>query len=165
VEALRTYQDHPLVSAMDADLQLDDAADAVGSSELDGLLRRFGEVLADHVSEVRPSRRLTDSPVCLVLPEGGLPPYLERLMRLQQAELPSQKRILEVNPDHPLVASLRTLHERDAGSAEVSEWMEVLHDQALLAEGSPIDDPATFAQRLTALLTEAASHRVARAAG
>jgi molecular chaperone HtpG len=166
VEGLEEFDGKQLVSAMDADHKLDEEAGDVDERKeaLGGLLSRFREVLQDQVSEVRVSRRLTDSPVCLVLPTGGLPPYLERLMRLQNADLPRQKRILEVHPEHALVESLRALHDKDGRNEDVKAWIEVLYDQALLAEGSPIENPARFTGRLTRLLAEAAAQRVRAAA-
>ncbi len=162
-EGLQEFDGKPLVSVMDSDLQLEDEEKDESAKEredeLDGLVKRVRQVLQDNIAEVRLSSRLTDSPVCLVLPEGGLPPYLERLMRLQNADMPRQKRILEINPDHELIESLRAMNERDAESQDVAEWVEVLYDQALLAEGSPIEQPSRFSRRLTNLLTEAAQRR------
>jgi molecular chaperone HtpG len=86
---------------------------------------------------------------------------MERLLRAHDREVPATKRILEVNPGHPLVASLEALHAKEPQSAEVTEWIEVLYDQALLAEGSPVDDPGRFARRVTALLGEVVSRRSA----
>jgi len=104
---------------------------------------------------VRLSDRLTDSPVCLVLPKGGLPAHIERLMRAHQADLPAQKRILELNPKHPLIAKLKEEHGRDGASTRVQEWVEMLYDQALLAEGSPLPDPVRFASRVATLMQNA----------
>ena len=127
--------------------------DVAGSGE-EGL-ERCREVLDEHVSEVRVSERLIDSPVCLVLPKGGLPAHLERLIRAQQKDLPPQKRILELNPEHSLVKRLRDEHAADASSGRLTEWIELLHDQALLAEGSPLPDPARFATRFAAMMERA----------
>jgi molecular chaperone HtpG len=131
---------------------------------VEALVTRFKDVLAAQVSEVRFSDRLTDSPTCLVVPEGGLDPYIERLLRMQQgADMPSQKRILEINAKHPLILALAKLHGRDAESPEVRDTIELLYDQALLSEGSPIDDPARVAKQLTRLLTSSAEARLASA--
>lgn len=164
-EGLGEFEGKKLVSVMDAELKLENGAESDDESKqsddggLDTLLARVREVLQDHVSEVRVSSRLTDSPVCLVMPAGGLPPYLERLMRLQNSDIPKQKRILELNPKHELTVSLQRLLDSEPESEEVQAWIEVLYDQALLVEGSPIEAPATFAKRLTALLTEVAEQR------
>jgi len=163
VEGLREYEGKPLVSAMDADLKLDAPEDAEREEEkkeLGGLVDRFAEVLKDSVSEVRLSDRLTDSPVCLVLPASGLPPYMERLLRAQQGDkMPLSKRVMELNPTHPLIQSLRALHAADPAAEDVTSTIELLHDQALLAEGSPVEDPARLVTRMTDLLTQVVGTR------
>jgi molecular chaperone HtpG len=170
VRGLGAFEDKPLISATDEKLDLG-ATDQDEKSkqqteektaELKPLIERFREVLKEQVSEVRVSDRLTDSPSCLVVPEGGLGPYIERLLRMQQgADMPATKRILELNPQHPLVRSLSQLHARDANATEVAEYIELVYDQALLSEGSPIDDPARVAKRLARLLEASVSARAA----
>ncbi len=160
VAGLESYQDKPLVSAMNADIQLDEETHKKveeQAKEAGSLFERFKNVLGDKVAEVRASERLTDSPACLVQPEGTLEPHIERMLRAQQIELPAQKRILELNLDHPLLKSLRSLAGQQTPPERVDEWIEMLYDQALLAEGSPIDAPERFARRLADLLTAAAS--------
>jgi len=120
------------------------------------LFKKIQEVLGDRVGEVRASRRLADSPACLVVPAGGLPPFLERMLKARQMDVPEAKRILEINPEHALVAQLRKLYIVDPQSAKLVDWVELLFDQALLAEGSPVEDPARFARRLTKLMSDAA---------
>jgi molecular chaperone HtpG len=110
---------------------------------------------------VRISHRLTDSPVCLVVPEGGLQPYIERVLRATRQEVPRTKRILELNPTHPLVKNLERMYEKAPDSEKLGDWIELLFEQALLAEGSPVEDPTRFASRLTTLLQEASSAAVA----
>jgi molecular chaperone HtpG len=165
-QGLREFNGKPLVSALQADLKLQETDEEKKQKEeqaqgLKGLTERIKEVLKDSVREVRVSDRMTDSPVCLVLPEGGSPAFLERLLREHGKGMPRAKRILEVNPTHPVIEHLRKLHERDAGSAQVAEWVELLHDQALLTEGSTLEDPNRFAKRMTGLLTQLASLTVA----
>ena len=103
------------------------------------------------------SERLTDSPVCLVMPKGGVPAHIERLLRAHQQDLPAQKRILELNPEAPAdrAAQGRARARRRAPS-KLSEWVELLYDQALLTEGSPLPDPARFAARVATLMQAAA---------
>jgi molecular chaperone HtpG len=169
VRALGEFDGKSLRSAMDEMLDLPKAAGAEESAgpadaSVDALLTRVRDVLKEQVSEVRLSDRLTDSPSCLVVPEGGLGPYIERLLRMQQgADLPAQKRILEVNAQHPLIRALARLNGREADSEEVRSTIELLYDQALLSEGSPIDDPARVAKRLTRLLTSSAEARLSGA--
>jgi molecular chaperone HtpG len=115
---------------------------------------------------VRVSERLTDSPSCLVVPDGGLGPYIERLLRAQQGgDLPQQKRILEINTKHPLIQTLVRLHGATPSDASLAESIELIYDQALLAEGSPIDDPARMAKRLIKLLQSSTEAQLASGAG
>jgi molecular chaperone HtpG len=166
VRSLAEFDGKPLRSAMDEKLELEDEKkdepqDEQKTALSDALLARFREVLKEQVNEVRVSDRLTDSPSCLVIPDGGLAPYIERMLRAQQgAELPATKRILEVNTKHPLIQTLARLHEQNASSDEVSEAIELVYDQALLSEGSPIDDPARVAKRLIRLLQSSAEARL-----
>lgn len=170
VEGLSEFDGKRLVNAMEDDFKLDsekkseqeteDAEDskdgaAEGSAEYAELITRCKEVLSEHVNEVKVSQRLTDSPVCLVMPKGGLPAHLERLIRAHQSDLPTQKRILEINPKHPLLQRLRGQLSETPDSPKVNEWIEMLYDQALVSEGSPLPDPARFAQRMTSLLQSA----------
>jgi molecular chaperone HtpG len=92
----------------------------------------------------------------LVVPRGGLPAHIERLLRAHQQDLPEQKRILELNPSHPLVLRMKQEFERQSDSPTLTEWIELLYDQALLIEGSPLPDPARFSKRLVALMQAAA---------
>jgi molecular chaperone HtpG len=166
VASLGEFEGKPLVSAMDENLELADeelteeqrATEAEHKKQAEPLVERFKAVLASKVGEVRLSTRLTDSPVCLVIPEGGIAPHIERLMMARQMGMPAQKRILELNPGHPLIRNLERRDREDP--AHVAAWIELLYDQALIAEGSPLDNPAAFAQRLTTLLTHASDQPV-----
>src|SRR6185437_9211891 len=107
----------------------------------------------DRVTEVRASDRLTDSPSCLVLASAGPHGYVERLLRESGREVPKSSRIFELNPEHPIVRNLKAHVEgADTDRSRVADWIEVLYDQALVAEGAPIDDPGGFARRITSLL-------------
>jgi molecular chaperone HtpG len=161
-QGLREFQGKPLVSAMHADLKLEETEEAKREKEerakgLGPLAERMKEVLKEHVREVRVSDRLTDSPCCLVVPEGGSHAFVERLLRERGRSVPRAKRILEVNPTHPIIEHLRAVQEREPGSPQVTEWVELLYDQALLTEGSSVEDPNRFARRMTALMTQVAA--------
>ncbi len=161
VEGLTEYEGKPLANAMEAEAKSEAKADdkdqepAKDAGELAPLLERCQQILSEFVSEVRVSERLTESPVCLVMPKGGVPAHIERMLRAYQQDLPTQKRILELNPNHVLTAQLKTEFARDAESARLREWVELLYDQALLTEGSPLPDPARFAARVTNLMQQA----------
>ncbi len=144
----------PFASISQGDVDLGD--DAEKPEGFDDLLSWMTTTLADDVSEVRLSTRLTTSPACLVGEVGAIPPQLEQMMRSMGQELPVQKRALELNPKHPLVENLRTAHEAKPDDAGVAETASLLHDMALLAEGGELKEPSVFvgklAQRLAATL-------------
>ncbi|MBP1628922.1 MAG: htpG [Holophagaceae bacterium] len=105
------------------------------------------------VKEVRLSSRMKESPACLVPDEGAMGASLERLLRKmgRSTEEPS-KRILELNPEHPLVKTLQGLHEQNAGDEKVENLGRLLYEEALIAEGSRLEDPSAFIRRINALV-------------
>jgi molecular chaperone HtpG len=113
---------------------------------------RVQSVLRERVEEVRISRRLTDSPSCVVTPEGALGGRLERMLREAGQEVPQSKPILELNPSHPIV--LKARHDEDKN--RFAQWANLLLDQALLAEGDELADPTGFVKRLNDLLVSLA---------
>ena len=122
-------------------------ANEAAAKDLKPLLEAIKKQLEADVSEVRLSTRLADSPACLVATQYGLSPAMERMMRAMNKDAPKEKRILELNGSHPLVAKMKGL-EGDA----LKDAVELLYDQALIAEGSPVADPARFGKLLTALM-------------
>ncbi len=116
------------------------------------LLEALRKVLGEEVATIRFSGRLTDSPCCLVTEGHALSPHLERLFKAMNQDVPVTKRILELNPDHPLIAALE--NKRQTGDGAIDEYARTLYDQALLSEGSPIPDPAAFARRITELMLQ-----------
>jgi molecular chaperone HtpG len=165
VDALREFEKKPLVSVMRANLDLAKTDDEKKATEERGgalkpLLERMRGVLQEQVEEVRVSDRLTESPCCLVVPEGAHHAYVERLLKSHGHQVALKKRILEVNPNHPLIESLRALNDKDPASQKVTEWIETLYDQALLTEGSPLPDPNRFARRVGELLAKAAESAI-----
>ena len=112
------------------------------------LLTRVQDVLGDKVKEVRISSRLTDSPACLVVDDYALSVHLERLLRDAGQNVPMSKPYLELNPGHPLIARL----QNEADTARFSDWIHLLFEQAMLAEGGQLEDPASFVKRLNGLL-------------
>ncbi len=112
------------------------------------LLERVKKTLGDKVGEVRVSKRLTDSPVCLVVDEHAMSAHLERLLKEAGQSVPAGKPHLELNPDHALVA-----HLKDEGDSQrFDDWTHLLFEQAMLAEGGQLEDPASFVRRLNGLL-------------
>jgi molecular chaperone HtpG len=112
------------------------------------LLTWLKETLSDHIKEVRLSTRLTESPACLITDAFGITPALARMYRASGQAVPIGKRILELNPKHPLVTGLLQAHKRnddDAQAQQLAETAELLYGTALLAEGDVPEDPAKFA--------------------
>jgi molecular chaperone HtpG len=159
-ESLRTFEGKNLVSVMRAELKLGDGGDEAkrkaDAEIMRPLLDRIRSVLGARVTVVRASDRLTDSPCCLAVSGGGPSGYVERLLREAGREVPKTSRIFEVNLEHPIMRGLQALVARgDAEAPRVADWIEILYDQALVAEGAPIEDPSSFARRITSLLAAA----------
>ncbi|CAM3335254.1 molecular chaperone HtpG [Kibdelosporangium persicum] len=123
------------------------------SKDFAGLLSWMTETLKDNIKEVRLSSRLTTSPACIVGDSNDVTPTLEKMYRAMGQELPPIKRILELNPDHALVTSLRKAHEENKEGA--AETAELLYGIALLAEGGELADAPRFTRLLADRLAQA----------
>ena len=113
------------------------------------LVGKMKEALADKAKEVRVTFRLTDSPACLVADEHELSGNLLRMLKAAGQAAPESKPILEINPQHPLVMRLKY---EDAAGEKFKDWSHILFDQALLAEGGTLADPASFVKRMNEML-------------
>ncbi|MEH3156654.1 MAG: molecular chaperone HtpG [Gordonia paraffinivorans] len=111
------------------------------------------ETLSENVSQTRLSTRLTDSPACLVGDTFSFSPQLEKLYRASGQFLPPSKRILELNPDHPLVTALRDARAEKEDDESLADTARLLYGMAVIAEGGELDDPAHFAKLLATRLT------------
>ena len=115
------------------------------------------KALLPELKDVRLSKRLTESAACLVAEEGALGANLERLLqKMGRAEAMggASPRILELNPEHPAVQGLLKIHQADPSDARLATYAHLLHDQAVLAEGSRVLDPGAFARRINELITK-----------
>ena len=149
VEAVPDYDGKKLQSVARGTVDLPgDKDEPEPEGDFAPLLAFLKERLDDNVKEVRLSHRLTTSAACLVSDTDDITPTLERMYRAMGQELPRVKRILELNPGHPLVGGLRAAHERDAEDPALPETAELLYGTALLAEGGDLEDPARFAKLL-----------------
>ncbi|MER5778236.1 molecular chaperone HtpG [Streptomyces sp. NPDC002039] len=119
------------------------------------LLPWLTTTLSDHVKQVRLSSRLTTSAACIVGDAQDMTPTLEKMYRAMGQQMPQVKRILELNPTHPLIVALRTAHEANVDDPALSEIAELVYGSALLAEGGDLPDPARFTRLLTERLTHA----------
>lgn len=152
---LHEYAGKPLQSVAKGDLDLGKLADEdekkaqekeVG--DFQDLATKMKEVLSEQVKDVRITFRLTESPACLVADLHDMGGNLERLLKSAGQKVPDSKPILEINPHHPMVQRLK--YEE----AKFSDWSRILFDQALLAEGGQLEDPASFVKRLNDLLLQ-----------
>ena len=150
---LTEFDGKPLASVAKGGLdlgKLEDEAEKAAvekeTGELKDLLDKMKTSLGDKVKEVRVTHRLTDSPACLVADEHEMGMNLARLMKAAGQNMPISRPILEINPTHPVV--LRLKYE----DKQFEDWAAVLFDQALLAEGGTLDDPASFVKRINQLM-------------
>ena len=160
VSHLPEFDGHVLQSVAKGDLELSDlieetpeqkqaeeAKDAELQKTYSVLLKDMQSILEQKVKEVRLSHRLTSSPVCLVRDQNALGPQMEKLLRAAGQAVTESKPILEINPDHAIIRKLQAGMAQD----QYHEWTHLLFEQALLAEGSQLEDPALFVQRMNKL--------------
>jgi molecular chaperone HtpG len=159
--AVGKYKDHPLKSVtrgaadlgkIEASDKPEEKKDEKRDNTVASLVALFKLSLGDAVKDVRGSDRLTDSAVCLVADEGDLDMHLERLLKQHKQVATSAKRILEINPRHPLIARLAGMAGKEGAAQSLSEFAWLLLDQARILEGEPLPDPSAFARRLSSLL-------------
>jgi molecular chaperone HtpG len=123
------------------------------ADEFKELIEKMKKALGESVKDVRVTLRLTDSPACLVADEQDLSANLQRLLRAAGQKAPASRPILEVNPHHRLLERLKG----EGDEARFKDLSQVLYDQALLAEGGTLEDPAGFVRRVNQLLLEMAA--------
>lgn len=114
------------------------------------LVERIQNSLGEKVKDVRITHRLTTSPACLVADATDVGGNMERILKEAGQQIPESRKILEINPEHPLVLRLR----EESNEERFKDWSHILFDQGLLAEGGQLEDPANFVQRLNGLLLE-----------
>ncbi|MGB0956571.1 MAG: molecular chaperone HtpG [Panacagrimonas sp.] len=152
VSHLTEYGGKSLKSVAQGAPELDDLVETAESerqaSAFEQTLERIKKVLDERVQEVRLSKRLTESPSCLVAPDFGMSRRLEQMLSQAGESLPASKPILEVNAEHPLLERLK----ETADDARFADLAELIFGQAQLAEGGQLDDPAGFVKRLNQLI-------------
>ena len=151
VEAVHEFDGKSLQSVAKGEADLAGPEEAATEQEREDfapLLTWMGSKLEDEVKQVRLSSRLTTSPACIVTDEHDVTPALARMYKAMGQDLPPVKRILELNPTHPLVTGLRAAHAERPDDEHLSEAVELLYGTAVLAEGGDLADPARFARLL-----------------
>ena len=163
LSALDEFEGKALRDAARGDIDLDakksdddaeDKDDKKADDTLKSLVDTLTSALGETVESVKISTRLKASAACLVTPDGGLSPQMERMMKAMGQDVPGQKRTLEVNPDHPLVQKLNALAEANAEDERITEFGEMLYEQALLSEGGQLENPAKFARRVADVMAK-----------
>ncbi|HKJ72380.1 MAG TPA: molecular chaperone HtpG [Gammaproteobacteria bacterium] len=162
---LPEYDGIPLKSVAHGDVDLS----AIGGEEtgedkeseeppagFEGLTAALQQALAGGVSDVRLSHRLTASPSCIVADDNALGEHMERLLKAANQPVPESAPILELNPDHALVKQMQEIQATDPNDARIAEWGWLLLDQARLAQGAALPDPAATAKRLATMMDELA---------
>ena len=154
MQSMFQYQQKHFKSVTKGDMEFEGEKEKIEAAQkkYSALVDYLKEELGNEVSEVRFSARLTESPCCLIVDGSSLSPHMERLFKAMHQEIPESKRILELNTDHPLIEALNKMVGIDDKKEELSVLVRVLWEQALIAEGSPLKDPAAFAKSITELL-------------
>ena len=157
---LTEYQEKSFASVAKGELDLGKMGDERDKEkyeqiekEAKNLIKRIKKVLDEKVEDVRVSHRLTSSPACIVLSEHDMALYMQHLMRQAGHEMPVTKPVLEINPSHPFVQRMENEEVED----RFEDWAKILFDQAILAEGGQLEDPASFVSRLNQMINEIAS--------
>ncbi len=156
---LTEYEEKSFASVAKGELDLGDMGSEEDKKEqkqkekqAEGLIKRIKSVLEEKVEDVRVSNRLTSSPACIVLNEQEMALYMQHLMRQAGHDMPATKPVLEINPTHPLVQRMENEQVED----RFKDWARILLDQAILAEGGQLEDPASFVNRLNQMINEIA---------
>ncbi|WP_410658921.1 molecular chaperone HtpG [Amycolatopsis sp. lyj-112] len=152
VDAVPAFEEKLFQSVAKGEVELDSETSDEQKEEFSGLLTWLTTSLAEQVKEVRLSSRLTTSPACIVGDTNDVTPTLEKMYRAMGQEMPQIKRILELNPGHPLVSGLRANFAEHGENEGLAETAELLYGMALLAEGGELGDPARFTKLLASRL-------------
>jgi molecular chaperone HtpG len=140
---------------LDNDSEEDKAAQEKLAKESEGLVERITKVLEEDVSEVRATARLTDSVACLVVGDHDMGAQMRRIMEAAGQDVPDSKPILEINPTHPLALQL----DQEPDEERFADLAHIILDQATLAEGGQLEDPAAFVSRLNTLLVQLSTNQ------
>jgi len=161
IEAIRTYADKEFQSISRGDLDLDDAESQEVKKETeelaktnDDLIKDIKEALADKVAEVKISARLKSSAVCLVADAMGPSLSMEHTFAAMDNPMFKAKRILEINPHHPLFTRLQGLHSAGKDSQDFKDYCDLLYTQALIIEGIMPENPVDFANKIAELMAK-----------
>ncbi len=166
INALRKYKDYEFKSVENVDpVKLEKMESVEKKSKeieelskddqlhFDSLLAKMKEILGDRVEDVKESKRLTDSPACLVSKEEGMSAQMQKILKLANQNIGEQKKVMEVNKDHKLIRNLLKVFKKSSNDEYIKNVTEQLYESALLLEGS-LDDPHKLVNRLNKMLEE-----------
>ncbi len=157
VPYLGDYDGKPLKSIEKSDIDIKDdepETEAIAAEDKASLIDKFKAVLGDRVEDVIESRRLVDSAATLVVGNQGMDPQMEKMMQMLDREFASSKRILEINPKHPLIANLAQINNQSPDSAVLLSGIEQIFEGAMLIEGH-MKSPVDFVRRMTEFMVRA----------
>ncbi len=152
-QSLHEYKEKTLKSAEKGDLDLDKVDDAK-KNEYSALLSFLKGKLEDKVKDVVVSARLTDSVSCLSGDAWGMSAYMEKILKASGQKSPEQKRVMEVNVNHPVLTKMKTIFETDTTNPVIKDYSELLYDIAVISEGGKLDNPARFSKQLGDLMAK-----------
>ena len=157
VQHLTDFEGKPMQNIAKGDLDLgsfedeeEKQAQEKAEGDMKGVVELMKEKLTDKTKEVRITHRLTDSPSCLVLDSNDMGMQMQQIMRAAGQEVPPSQPILEINPEHELIKQLKDMGDQDA----FENWSHILFDQAMLAEGGQLEDPAAYVKRVNEMLNK-----------
>lgn len=157
--SLNEFEGKKFVSVAKGELDLDKLTDEEeqeqqkkSEKDAEGIVKKIKDSLGDRVDNVRVSHRLTSSPACIVLNEHDMALYMQQLLKQVGQDMPNTKPVLEINPTHPLLLKM----EDETNDEQLTDWSMLLFEQALLAEGGQLENPADFVARLNKIMLDIA---------
>lgn len=158
--SLNEFEGKKFVSVAKGELDLDKLTDEEEQEQqkktekaAEGIVKKIKDSLGDRVDKVRVSHRLTTSPACIVLNEHDMALYMQQLLKQVGQDMPNTKPVLEINPTHPLLLKM----EDESNDEQLTDWSMLLFEQALLAEGGQLENPADFVARLNKIILDIAA--------
>lgn len=158
IPSIYNYEGKHLKSVTKGDLDLGELGkeekkeQKKGESKFKKLSERIKNILSEDVKDVRIATRLKDSPCCLVADENDMGANMEKMMKAMGQSVPESKRILEINANHKVFINLNKIYEKDPKNKQLEEWVKLLYDQALIAEGRLVKDPVAYLKKINELL-------------
>ncbi|MDR0305513.1 MAG: molecular chaperone HtpG [Chitinispirillales bacterium] len=160
INDINSFEGKQLKSVTKGDLDLGELGkeEAAKQKKEASKFKKFSErvknILAESVEEVRVTSRLKDSPACLVAGEHSMGAHMEKIMKAMGQAIPKEKRILEINAEHPILQNLNARYEKNATDPELEQWVTLLYEGALIAEGQMVPDPLAYSKRINEMLAK-----------